>query len=326
MDTEILTEPEQNNNRTYFIVFDTNGKIRKINSSPSELKDESLTQVESTNPICKKLIKGNTSLKKYGVIWDIVNEKWEIDRIDTRLTLKTIATSKIIQFDHNIDKKSAEIFVSIYTSDNTVVVYANKDRIKGMRNLTDIQEISTNKTLDIFVTKKNDPDYLLTVLKLDPLTLFVKGSQVINLDTNIIEHVDWNNISMYTKPVFNNYGCTLIGQKYTETGPVANTILQSQNAKDKDIININVVDNVLYVKSHLASDRDYYFGDYRYLKVLVCDNSPDKLVGSLDLPVDKLLSNKNYNTTIYFNWPKKPLLLYKNNYITISTKDFKEIL
>ena len=323
MDTEILTEQQQSVDRTYFIVFDTNGKIRKINSSPGELKDESLTQIESTNPICKKLIKGNASLKKYGVIWDIVNEKWEIDRTDTRLTLKTIATSKIVQFDHNIDKKSAEIFVSIYTSDNTVVVYANKNRIKGMKNLTDIQEISTNKTdiLDIFLTKKNDPDYLRAILKLDPLTLFVKGSQVINLDTNIIEHVDWNNMSMYTKPIFNNYGCTLIGQKYKEAGDVANTVLQSQNAQDKDIININVVDNVLYAKSHLASDRDHYFEDYRYLKVLVCDNSPDKLAGAFELPVDVLLSNENYNTKIDFKWPKKPLLLYKNNYITIRIKE-----
>ena len=323
MDTEILTEQQQSVDRTYFIVFDTNGKIRKINSSPGELKDESLTQIETTNPICKQLIKGNASLKKYGVIWDIVNEKWEIDRTDTRLTLKTIATSKIVQFDHNIDKKSAEIFVSIYTSDNTVVVYANKNRIKGMKNLTDIQEISTNKTdiLDIFLTKKNDPDYLLAILKLDPLTLFVKGSQVINLDTNIIEHVDWNNMSMYTKPIFNNYGCTLIGQKYTETGAVSNTIFQSQNAEEKDIININVVDNVLHVTSHLASDRDHYFEDYRYLKVLVCDNSPDKLAGAFELPVDVLLSNENYNTKIDFKWPKKPLLLYKNNYITIHIKE-----
>ena len=59
MDTETHTNQQQNANRTYFIVFDKNGTILNINSTPvAKLKDSSMTQIESTNPICKKLIKG----------------------------------------------------------------------------------------------------------------------------------------------------------------------------------------------------------------------------------------------------------------------------
>ena len=323
MDTETLTKPQQNVDRTYFIVFDNDGNIRKINSTPmAELNDNTLTQIQSTNPICKKLIKGEASVKKYGIIWDLVNEKWNISKRSTKLILEA-EDNKLIPFSTDTNKKNTEIFVSVFYNDNTAVVYANANRIKSIKNLSDIKEITTKETeiLDIYITKKNDPDYLITVLKLNPLELFRNGSQVIDLNNEITKHVDWQNISMYGKTVFNNYGWNLLDSQYSAPSLSTNTILQSSNTTERNSININVVDNMLHIKSQLTTDQDYYFEGYRNLKILVCDSSPDKLVGSIEVPVDILLDKKTYNTKIKFKWPKKPLLLYKNNYITISTKN-----
>ena len=323
MDTETLTKPQQNVDRTYFIVFDNDGNIRKINSTPmAELNDNTLTQIQSTDPICKKLIKGEASVKKYGIIWDLVNEKWNISKRSTKLILEA-EDNKLIPFSTDTNKKNTEIFVSVFYNDNTAVVYANANRIKSIKNLSDIKEITTKETeiLDIYITKKNDPDYLITVLKLNPLELFRNGSQVIDLNNEITKHVDWQNISMYGKTVFNNYGWNLLDSQYSAPSLSTNTILQSSNTTERNSININVVDNMLHIKSQLTTDQDYYFEGYRNLKILVCDSSPDKLVGSIEVPVDILLDKKTYNTKIKFKWPKKPLLLYKNNYITISTKN-----
>ena len=323
MDTETLTKPEQNVDRTYFIVFDNDGNIRKINSTPmAELNNNTLTQIQSTDPICKKLIKGEASVKKYGIIWDLVNEQWNISKRSTKLILEA-EDNKLIPFSTDTNKKNTEIFVSVFYNDNTAVVYANANRIKSIKNLSDIKEITTKETeiLDIYITKKNDPDYLITVLKLNPLELFRNGSQVIDLNNEITKHVDWQNISMYGKTVFNNYGWNLLDSQYSAPSLSTNTILQSSNTTERNSININVVDNMLHIKSQLTTDQDYYFEGYRNLKILVCDSSPDKLVGSIEVPVDILLDKKTYNTKIKFKWPKKPLLLYKNNYITFSTKD-----
>ena len=323
MDTETLTKPQQNVDRTYFIVSDNDGNIRKINSTPmAELNDNTLTQIQSTNPICKKLIKGEASVKKYGIIWDLVNEQWNISKRSTKLILEA-EDNKLIPFSTDTNKKNTEIFVSVFYNDNTAVVYANANRIKSIKNLSDIKEITTKETeiLDIYITKKNDPDYLITVLKLNPLELFRNGSQVIDLNNEITKHVDWQNISMYGKTVFNNYGWNLLDSQYSAPSLSTNTILQSSNTTERNSININVVDNMLHIKSQLTTDQDYYFEGYRNLKILVCDSSPDKLVGSIEVPVDILLDKKTYNTKIKFKWPKKPLLLYKNNYITISTKN-----
>jgi hypothetical protein len=322
MDTETLTKPQQNVDRTYFIVFDNDGNIRKINSTPmAELNDNTLTQIQSTDSICKKLIKGEASVKKYGIIWDLVNEQWNISKRSTKLILEA-EDNKLIPFSTDTNKKNTEIFVSVFYNDNTAVVYANANRIKSIKNLSDIKEITTKETeiLDIYITKKNDPDYLITVLKLNPLELFRNGSQVIDLNNEITKHVDWQNISMYGKTVFNNYGWNLLDSQYSAPSLSTNTILQSSNTTERNSININVVDNMLHIKSQLTTDQDYYFEGYRNLKILVCDSSPDKLVGSIEVPVDILLDKKTYNTKIKFKWPKKPLLLYKNNYITIKIR------
>ena len=137
MDTETLTKPQQNVDRTYFIVFDNDGNIRKINSTPmAELNDNTLTQIQSTDSICKKLIKGEASVKKYGIIWDLVNEQWNISKRSTKLILEA-EDNKLIPFSTDTNKKNTEIFVSVFYNDNTAVVYANANRIKSIKNLSD---------------------------------------------------------------------------------------------------------------------------------------------------------------------------------------------
>jgi hypothetical protein len=321
MHTETLTDQQQNIDRTYFIVFDNDGNIHKINSSPiTELTDSDLTQIQSNNPICKKLLKGQANIRNYGIIWDIVSEQWNISRSSTKLVLEP-KHNKLLPFLNNVSKDDTEIFVSIYYNDNTAVVYANKEKIKSIKNLSDIREISTEETklLDIYITKKNDPDYLVAILKLNPLELFKSGSQIIDLDTDITRHVDWQNISMYGKAVFNNYGWNLLDTQHSVPSASTNTVLQSSNVSDRNDININVVDNILHLTSNLSSEQDYYFEGYSKLRIVVCDNSPDNLLGAIEVPVSALLENNTYTTEINFKWPAKPLLLYKSNYITINT-------
>ena len=203
MDTETLTKPQQNVDRTYFIVFDNDGNIRKINSTPVNNINEELIQVETKNPVCKKLIQGKASLKKYGMIWDIVKEQWDIGLRSTTLVIES-KHNKLLPFVQDLDPTTTELFVNIFYNTNEVLVEINRDLIKGLKNLSDITEISTNETklLDIYITKKGDPDYLINTIEIDPLPLFARGKQVINLNSAITDKLDWQDISLYTKSVF----------------------------------------------------------------------------------------------------------------------------
>ena len=319
MDTETLTKSHTKVKRSYFIVFNTDGQIRKINSSPVSNVDMDLIQAETKNPICKKLIQGKASLKKYGMIWDIVKEQWDIGPRSTTLIIES-EHNKLLPFIQDLDPTKTEIFVKIFYNTNEILVEANREQIKGFKNLSDITEISTNETklLDIYITKKGDPDYLISTIEIDPLTLFKKGKQVIDLNMAINEHVDWQNISLYTNPVFNNYGWSLLENMTSQTTG-ADKILQQSTQHQSDI-NINVVDNVLYLNSRLTKAQLYYFDGQTKLRIVVCDRDIDNLVGAFEVPVKNLL-NKTSITDIKFKWPREPLLLYKNNYVTIATGD-----
>jgi hypothetical protein len=326
MNTETLTElqpsdkTENYNKRKYYILFDQKtGKIKKISNSAQQVP-HGLLQTQSWNPVCKHIIKGTQSIKKYGMIWDIQEEKYDIDYRSTTLMIESI-DNKLQPFSTEVDPTVSEMFVKVLYEDNQVLVEVNKDNIKNIKNLSDITEISTseNKLLDIFITKKLDPDYLIDIVEVDPLTLFKNGKQLIELNSDISTKVDWSNISLYSKSVFNNYGWTLQSslnknQQFLGT----KRVLQRNTVADKSNININVVDNILHIGSDISENELYYFEGKNKLRFVVCDGSIDKLVGAFELTSGQLLQ-RNSTLSVGFDWPSKPILLYKNNYITVNT-------
>ena len=309
------------NKRRYYIIFEKDsGKIKSISNSSKEVTDpERDMQTESWNPVCKRIIKGKASLKRYGMIWDIVNEVWDIDFRSTTLIIEA-KHNKLVPFEYDADPTGTEIFAKIFYEDAKILIEANKRNIRGLKNLSDITEIasSENKLLDIYITRKNDPDYLISSIEVDPLTLFKNGKQLLDLSMDVNKTADWNNISLYAKTVFSNYGWSL-SKSIIQTQDFLGTkkILQT-NVQQKSNININVVDNVAYIRSDIKDSELYYFDGRKHLKFVVCDNSIDNLVGAFEVPVGSLLQEDS-RVNLNFKWPNNPLVIYKNNYIPVNT-------
>ena len=92
MVTETLTAPlaSVNEARSYFIVFNKDtAKILRISTVKASTYARNCIQFETKNPICKAITKGTASLKKHAVIWDVVNDKWEIDTRGTTLIIES---------------------------------------------------------------------------------------------------------------------------------------------------------------------------------------------------------------------------------------------
>ena len=321
MVTETLTSKQQNDNlRSYFVVFDTHsGKIHKINNSYVKTVDDAHTQIETVNSVCNDIIKGKKSLKKYGMVWDIINEKWDIGKRSTTLIIES-THNKLIPFDKNIDPSTAEIFVKVFYDARKIVVEANRENITSIKNLSDITEISTTETnlLDIYVTRKNDPDYLINTINVDPLTLFKRGRQNIFLKDSLSTHVDWENISLYAKSVFNTYGWSVQSINTGAASTGTHKVVQQSNVEDSFNININVVDNVMNIESKLTLAENYFFGGRNKMRFVVCNNHIDNLVGAFEVSTEQLLQDTS-TVNINFKWPDNPILLYKNNYLAVST-------
>ena len=308
------------NKRKYFVAFDSNsGRIHKISTSPQSL-DIGLIEAPCWNPICKRIIKGTSSIKKYGMIWDIINNRWDFGERST--TLELVARgNKLIPFESIDDPTKSDIFVKIFYEDNKVMVQANRSNITTTKNLSDITAVaqSENKLLDIYITKKGDPDYLIDSIGVDPLALFSNGKQIIDLNPTITDKVNWNEISLYTKPVFKQYQWTLQATvKENQNFLGTSRLIQVSSDVDNADINISVVDNSLHITSELTEDEMYYFEGKNQIQIVVCDGAVDNFVGAIELPVGLLLQSQSY-LNINFDWPEDPLLIFKNNYVTIST-------
>ena len=209
------------------------------------------------------------------MIWDLVNEVWDIDFRSTTLIIEA-KHNKLVPFEFDADPTATEIYAKIFYEDAKIIVEANKQNIRGLKNLSDITEIATseNKLLDIYVTKKNDPDYLISSIEVDPLTLFKTGKQVLDLPVAINESADWNNISLYAKTVFKKYGWQSTVYNVNPKLLGTHKVLQQQ-VQDKSNININVVNDVAYIKSDIKDTNLYYFDGRKHLKFVVCDNNID---------------------------------------------------
>ena len=324
MDIEThLEQPPSTSKRKFFIVFDdTNGKIRRINSTEVTDIANGMKQAESTDPICKQLIRGNASLKKYGMIWDLLNNKWEISKLSGTLIIES-KTNKLVPFAKDVDPASVDLFVNIFYNSNKILIEANIASIRKNKNLMTITEISLNETnaLDIYITKKNDPDYLVHTLVLNPKELFTTGSQIIELDTTIDKMLDWNNISLYSKHVFNNYGWSLSERKM-EKSKSEHVLQHSTNVDDTSHININVSDNKLYFTNKLSVSDKHLLSGIKKFRFIVCDETPDVLVGAIELSKSQL-DQKEFDMEVDFNWPKKALLIHKYNNIAINIGEIK---
>ena len=117
--------------------------------------------------------------------------------------------------------------------------------------------------------------------------------------------------------MFNNYGWSLQSRNSIKS-TFTSKILQQSNVADKNNININVVDNVMHIKSKITESEVYYFEGRNKLRIVVCDSNVDNLVGAFEVSVDQLLHDTS-KLDINFKWPEDPILLYKNNYLAVST-------
>ena len=325
MVTETLTTAQASvsNPRSYFIVFNKDtAKILRISTTKASTYDRNCIQFETKNQICKAITKGTASLKKHAVVWDVINDKWDIDTRSTTLIIES-KHNKLIPFIKDMDPTTSEIFVKVFYDKHYVVVEANRKNIASIKNLSDITEISTTETklLDIYITRKNDPDYLINTISIDPLTLFREGSQEIKFKDRLNKRADWQNISLYAKSVFIKYGWSLLSSDNVQTTK-SNRLLQQSNVVDKNNININVVDNVMHIKSKIEESELYYFRGKKKLQIVVCSETIDNFVGAFEISVDQLLQGTS-KLNINFDWPETPLLIYKNNYLAISTGEIK---
>lgn len=317
MNTETITDTSQNKTQWWIKFNQETGKILRI--SPKQLSESDGCPVVATdNIICKEITAGNIAIRDCGMIWDFSRDTWDIDRKSDVLTLREFG-SRLTKIPE-ADRFSCDIFTCVYKKQNVIEVIVNTHSIKNSMNLSDINQIAnTNHALlNLYFCKKNDPDYLIATVVVDPIILFKNKAMKFKLD-KVTKYADWDSISIFTRPIFKTYGFE-IQDKFIESDHSRNvkTILQHAVTAEDAHLYLSVNHNRVSLSSTINNEQDYLIAGQKNLKFIVCDSTIDSVVGGFGVSSEDIINKGKIDIDINFQWPDNPLVVYKNKQILVS--------
>lgn len=275
---------------------------------------------ETWNPIVGEVLAGRVGVRKIGPIFDVETGKWEIGKKSNTLIIRELS-KKLMQVTQKNNPANSDIVVNVYKEDGHIEVKCNITIIKRNMNLGDIAEIAKHEDtglLNLYFTRKGDPDFLISSISVDPTILLRSGSLKYRLPEEITKYADLENISIFTRPVFHSYSL-VVSNKLVKTDKYLNKkrVLQTCDKQDNSHLTFVRKGNVLRISSFL--DRN----NHRHLNkpaipFLVCDKHIDIPVGMFIIETSELFDRDNVDVRIDFDWPTNPLIVYRGNDLVVS--------
>ena len=268
-DTETILENSDLKPRWWIKFNSDTGRILRI--TPREIRDSNdavLKIIKTDSEICSEILGGKLSLKSCGMIWDIETAEWSIEKRTNNLVLRNLS-GQLFQI-RGTDPVKSDISLNIYKDTNTLEVKVNLSIIKQTMNLMDIETVSRTEDalLNLYFTKLNDPDYLIAIAEIDPMLLFKKRSVLIHLD-EVARYADWNNISIFTRPIFRKYSLEISDTKVTTAYTLGKSnIFQTVITKEKTDAHLYIVPHKekLKILSEVQKDQDYVYESKKTLQ------------------------------------------------------------
>lgn len=323
MINDSITDIPTKVNRAWWIKFiKQTGKIKSISSKRITDFNDDESILETKDKICRDLVKGRKNKNDYAVLWDPLNNNWAIDTKSDTLVIKT-RSNKLEQVSPYIAPIDTDMHASISKTTGEIKVSVNLERIATHLHLSSIKNLITsdNKLIDLYLTKKNNPDCLIKIIHLDTEELIIRGYTIAELEPALTENLDWTDISLYTKPYFEKYSMDFVSTSLNTTPtdiPITNIqyakLVEDHNTDAE--INIYVVNDNIVFKSNLTHQQLYFFKK-KNLKLYVCDDSIDHYIGTITLDANDICANKNIVLKAPKFWPKYPLITFKNSKIRI---------
>jgi hypothetical protein len=322
MSNSITTTTSQSNQQWNIRFNPESGRILGISPQPFKQVNDNEQVVSVTNNVCRELVSGKKNMRKYSMHWDSIDNQWDIDVKSDTLVLE-IKGNKLNQFTQGTHPEKNDVFVQVIRNENILRIKINLLTIRRSLNLGQINNIKNENPdiLDLYVCRKNNPDYLIGVIPVDAIELFNKYVIYIDVPKNIIEHINsWDDISIFTKPVFKTYGIEFTDmsadsiQDHNKKHQVSNSSLDAH-------INMYTLNDNLIIDSKLDKDMMHYFNNKRYMQFHVSDSHIDNYVTTLNVSVAKLLYYNKVKLDLPANWPANPLIAFAEtrlavNYIT----------
>lgn len=303
--------------RTWWIKYSpANNKILGVSTKEIE-PTKKFNVLTSTSDICRDISRGRTRLRDCGLIWDFENECWDIDYKSDTLVLQEFST-RLYKIEEDTPF-SSDCHLRLYKEDGILEMTVNYENIKKHLNLSSISSIvkDDNTLFNLYFTHKNDPDYLVLSVDVDPMILMRRRS--IRLDVSAIAgSTDWTNVSIFTRPLLHKYTIEYLDKEIRSDYVLnKNTVLQQADATHGAHITISGSRKRVTINNFIEPNQDYVVANQKDLKFLVCDSTIDNIVGAFGATTDDLNKHKTFECDLDFDWPENPIVVYKNRYLSV---------
>lgn len=283
-------------NKQWFVHYDKwTGAIKSIGRSKNKNSTYPFIIDESDNS--DMILKGLLNEKEFSVTFDDndnlrMMKKNEIIRI-------TRNSDELIQIPRS-DMKDWDIRLKLYTKNHKLVIEINPSSISRLTRFTHRKKVMVdeNATMDFYVIKHNNPDYLVESFSIDPHDLISNGSVSLDL-LPVFKYVGFDEIGFLTCRIFKQYSFfvtndTLLhvsrGMQKKKTG----RIVAADNNKKSSHVQIIQTPNGLAATTNTSSDELIELGLTEDTSLIhIIGSTPDHYMGSV------ILDNNELRTTGY---------------------------
>lgn len=304
----------------WYVKFnELNGIVIKVSARPinqPETFQPGVSIIETTNEIAGKIIQGTFPKKWARMVWDVILEEWKMSTETDVLHIQEIGIGihKVVGKNPN----NNDVYVRVFKDTNTVEVSVNIQNIKRSMNMGEISSISKNgdSLLNFYFCEKDNPDRLLQTVEIDPQLLISRKKLVFDIDQDI----EWDSVSVFTRKLFTSYGI-----EYHQSKSELNNIFSGEQLLQR-VTNAHINAHLTIVRdqenikvlNNITEEKRYTIDSLKRIMFIVCDGHVDRPVGAFGIPGESLREQKPVDIKIKFDWPQRPVILYKSNTLLVN--------
>jgi len=304
--TEIPLEPVKHE---WYVYYSKSGIIKEIHR---EQKDSKLDYVVTLDQDAGKIVSGHVNKNHYCVNYNSENDSIEFMHRKYAGNLQPLESS-LYQIPLQTEAiPDPDIGVRLYPNNNVLTIDIGKsckNRLTWGITVYDIKN-PQGSFLNIYITKKNNPDFLILQVEVDPIDLITNELVVIELSESILRYVDYNDISIWTTRIFDVYTYRLI-ESYVDINPKDRRRIKStEKTNDCHVLFSRTENGNMYVKGNkdilqLSPEKVLQF---YVVDATIARDIESRYLFTLDLPLNDIIEGTEYE----YNIPEKFQVLHKH--------------
>jgi hypothetical protein len=272
----------------YYVYFDEwTGEISSVGCS--QQSGNTNPELKTTDSIVKAIIDGNVNQHDYLVALNDHNQ-FEVIKKDNIIRLRHAEDQLVLLPRIRLNKW--DVRVRLYTGNDTMTIELNRDSIQKLvnSNLRSDLKLEEKQDINLYITRRNQPDYLIERLQFDLADLL--DTYTVGFDASFIaKYAGYQDIDILTKRNFKNYYLEILDASYQvpDTTTTQNKHIFTDGNEASPHFVFEQQGSKLIVTSKIKTDQWSELGLHRQNQICyVTGETPDQLIETITIDTVKM--------------------------------------